>query len=144
MNPEENEHSTRIGAYAVLRKDANILLCHLTTSGRWTLPGGGIEPGEGPQQAMIREVTEETGLEVMPTALLGANCFTLREDSSNHFHNVQIVYTAAIIGGNLRFEIDGTTDMCQWHPIDEVNKLEVVELVQYSLFNLLDRPRLSR
>ncbi len=37
----------------------------------WVTPGGGIDPGESPLQAAVREVTEETGLVVDPARLLG-------------------------------------------------------------------------
>jgi 8-oxo-dGTP pyrophosphatase MutT (NUDIX family) len=40
-----------------------LLIVHLSLSGhpRWTLPKGGVEPGETPEQAALREVREETG-----------------------------------------------------------------------------------
>jgi 8-oxo-dGTP diphosphatase len=38
---------------------------------RWGLPGGGIEPGEQPHEAAVREAREETGLVVTPWAVLG-------------------------------------------------------------------------
>jgi ADP-ribose pyrophosphatase YjhB (NUDIX family) len=39
--------------------------------GRWSLPGGRIEAGESPEQAVVREVREETGLEVVPGRPIG-------------------------------------------------------------------------
>lgn len=55
-------------AAAVIIRDGRILMVHERShrSGRewWTLPGGGIEPGETPEQAVRREVLEETGLVV--------------------------------------------------------------------------------
>jgi ADP-ribose pyrophosphatase YjhB (NUDIX family) len=39
--------------------------------GLWSLPGGRIEPGESPEQAIVREVREETGLDVVPGRLVG-------------------------------------------------------------------------
>ncbi len=41
-------------------------------SGRWEFPGGWIGPGEGVRDALVREVREETGLDVKPGRLLGA------------------------------------------------------------------------
>ena len=77
---------------------------------------------------MIREVEEETGLLVRATSLLGINSFTI-EGEVDHFHSVQIVYGAEVIGGTLRYELDGTTDMCQWHQQDALRDLPIVELV---------------
>jgi 8-oxo-dGTP diphosphatase len=40
--------------------------------GLWSIPGGRVEPGEGDEAAVVREVAEETGLEVVPARLVGS------------------------------------------------------------------------
>lgn len=52
----------RDGAVLLLRRAPGVFL-----AGRWELPGGGIEPGEHPEHAAIREVAEETGLRIEVT-----------------------------------------------------------------------------
>ena len=44
---------------------------HAPQAGRWSLPGGRVEPGESDQQAVIREIREETGLQVQCDQLVG-------------------------------------------------------------------------
>ncbi|WP_410590769.1 NUDIX hydrolase [Amycolatopsis sp. lyj-23] len=41
-------------------------------SGQWSLPGGRVEPGETDKKAVIRELSEETGLDVIPGTLIGS------------------------------------------------------------------------
>jgi 8-oxo-dGTP diphosphatase len=61
---------------AVIKDTAGRLLLikrgHEPGAGLWSLPGGRIEPGETDQQAVAREVMEETGLTVQSRRLLGA------------------------------------------------------------------------
>ena len=58
---------TRDGSRAVIIRDNQILLSHETVSGWWLVPGGGMEEGETPEECVVREVLEETGLIVQPT-----------------------------------------------------------------------------
>lgn len=57
---------------AIIHDRAGKLLLQEKASGEgWSLPAGAIEPGETPQEAVIREVMEETGLAGTPAAILG-------------------------------------------------------------------------
>ena len=63
----------RPGAYAILPKNGVILLTHQAQpSQEYQLPGGGIDPGESPLQALFREVLEETGWLITAPRRLGA------------------------------------------------------------------------
>ena len=53
---------TRVGAYAIITSGSSLLLTELgagPSRGRWSLPGGGIEHGESPEEALAREVFAE-------------------------------------------------------------------------------------
>lgn len=55
----------RVGAFALIFNDQNeVLLCHRGDLDLWNLPSGGMEPGESPWEAVVREVEEEVGLTV--------------------------------------------------------------------------------
>jgi ADP-ribose pyrophosphatase YjhB (NUDIX family) len=61
---------------AIIKDEAGRLLLiqrgHEPETGRWSLPGGRIEPGESDEQAVVREAREETGLRVTCGALVGS------------------------------------------------------------------------
>lgn len=63
----------RTGAYAILPGEDGLLLTHQSApEPEFQLPGGGIDPGESPVQALIREVYEETGWRIARPLRLGA------------------------------------------------------------------------
>jgi len=70
-----------IGVFGIIRDDeGRILLCLRNDYALRNLPGGGVESGESPWQAMIREVKEETGLDVEITKLVGVYTKSNKDD----------------------------------------------------------------
>jgi 8-oxo-dGTP diphosphatase len=96
------------------------------------LPGGGIDFGEDPVNAMGREVHEETGLTVRPTGLAGIDSLSIEEED-RHFHGIRIIYDTVVTGGTLRNELDGSTDLCAWWSYEEAKELQLVELAKAGL-----------
>ncbi|UWF77540.1 MULTISPECIES: NUDIX hydrolase [Microbacterium] len=131
----------RVAAYAVVTDDDDRVLLARWTEGRrvaWTLPGGGLEPGEDPEVAMRREVREETGYTVQSTGLLGIHSRVIPagrrvHDADAPLHTLRIVYRARVTGGTLRFERNGSTDMAGWFTLDEIAGLQRVRLVDIAL-----------
>lgn len=131
---------TRVGAYAVVVEDGRVLLAQLTAreGRRWTLPGGGIDHCESPEDAVRREVHEETGYTVELDGLLGVDSLVVpaegRLDGGDaDLHHIRVVYRARVITGDLRHEADGSTERAAWLPLDEVGDLPRVELVDRAL-----------
>jgi 8-oxo-dGTP pyrophosphatase MutT (NUDIX family) len=61
-----------IGVAAVIVNDAGEVLLQLRSdTHQWGLPGGAVDPGEEPADALVREVYEETGLTVLPERIVG-------------------------------------------------------------------------
>jgi ADP-ribose pyrophosphatase YjhB (NUDIX family) len=121
----------RVGAYAVVGRGQDILLTRLAPHIRdncWSLPGGGIDHGEPPREALRREVYEEAGLHVVPGRLLdvysthftGARPDGLVED----FHGLGLIFEAepdedsADVTPHV-VEVDGSTAEAAWVPIEE-------------------------
>jgi ADP-ribose pyrophosphatase YjhB (NUDIX family) len=61
----------RAGADALVQNERDeVLLVRRADDGRWAMPGGWVDPGETPEQAVVREVAEETGLQVSAPRLV--------------------------------------------------------------------------
>ena len=132
----------RLAAYAVIVRGDQILLSRLservTQQELWSLPGGGVDHGEDPRDAVVREVHEETGL----TAEVGetAHVFSLhlpdtwRRGRRVDAHSVRIVYQGWVPPDAAEprvVEVDGSTAEAAWQPLSAVldGTLPTVSLV---------------
>ncbi|MGA5136698.1 NUDIX hydrolase [Streptomyces azureus] len=141
----------RVAAYAVCVRDGQILLARSPAADgtpEWVMPGGGMEHGEDPYDTVRREVEEETGYHIEVTGLLGV-------DSSHHtfrggigravdHHAVRFVYEGRITGGELRNEVNGSTDLAAWQDLDAVPGLVRVGMVDIALRLWRERPATGR
>lgn len=131
---------TRIAAYALARDTGGrILLVRIAPGyaavGQWTLPGGGIMFAEDPAAAVIRELAEETGLNgrVRDLAFVHSGTGTGTSDGGADWHAIRIVYDVDIVGGELRYEVDESTDMAAWFTAADARRLELVDLARAAL-----------
>jgi len=127
---------TRLAAYGVIVRDGRMLLCRVAPGnlgeGLWTLPGGGLEFAEAPDAGALREVEEETGLvaEVRGAPVVHSDTgIWHRRAGSVRYHHVRFVYPMAVVGGEERLEVDGSTDAFEWVPLEEVVELPLGDLV---------------
>lgn len=134
------EMSLRLAAYAVCVRGEKVLLAVARSPhgvDTWTLPGGRVEPGEDPFDAVTREVAEETGLDGVVERLLGVDSRTIpaadRLPGLPDHQNIGIFYTVRIVGGELRPEPNGDTGEPVWTPIVDVASLRRSSLVDVGL-----------
>ncbi|MEV2242490.1 NUDIX domain-containing protein [Micromonospora sp. NPDC049891] len=126
------ERVRRVGAYGVLRDpDRRVLLVRGSARadfpGVWSLPGGGLEHAEHPAHAVVREVTEETGLTVEVTGLRAVVADVVPyPDLGVALHTDRMLFDLTAVGGRLRAERDGSTDLARWLTLDEAAELPLL------------------
>lgn len=119
----------RAATYAVVLRDNAVLLTRLSEQspvfppGAWHLPGGGMDPGEQPAEALARELREEAGLEMTASRLLDARSY-LAERRGTNWHVVALLYGVEVAPGEaVVTEVDGAADAVQWFPLERVSEM---------------------
>lgn len=136
MSSEPTGQRIRVAAYARCQDDGGrFLLCHIAPSigigDVWTLPGGGLEFGEPPAAAVLRELAEETGYVGEVVELIDVSDHLFAEtDGGDRLHAIRIVYDVRIVGGELRDEPDGSTDTCRWVSAGEARRMRLGEMAR--------------
>ena len=132
----------RAAAYVLVRDDdGRILLTRFVQednpdSGKWTMPGGGMEWGEHPVETAARELDEETGLRADIGAVLTvfSRWFEPHETPRREAgHVLGLVFEGTNVRGELRTEFSDTTDAAAWFTLDEARALPQVTLVTHCL-----------
>lgn len=115
--------SPLVGVGGVVVRDRRVLLVQRGTEplkGCWTIPGGLIDVGESLREAVIREVKEETGLDVEPVELIELLDRIHREDERVRYHYVIADYLCRVTGGTLGAGSDAAAvrwvERSEWNP----------------------------
>lgn len=135
----------RIGAYGLCRDGERVLLTRSSALAAfpavWQVPGGGVEHGEHPAAAVVREFAEETGFDVEVTGIRAVLADVIRlPDLDVALHTDRVVYEVATAGGagaagedpgttarrTLRGERAGTTDLVAWLSPGELPRLPLM------------------
>ncbi|HEY9333931.1 MAG TPA: NUDIX hydrolase [Kribbella sp.] len=141
--------SRRVAAYAVCVEGGRVLLARYVSpygdGSWWTLPGGGVEPGEDPFDTVTREVAEETGYESVVEQLLGVDSRIVpaavrRRPGPEDHQNIGIFYAVRITAGTTRPEPNGETAESVWTPLTDVPTLRRAALVDVGITLSHSRP----
>ncbi|MFJ8822610.1 NUDIX domain-containing protein [Streptomyces sp. NPDC102467] len=119
---------TRVSAYALALREGRVLLARLADTspvfepGLWHLPGGGIDHGEQPVEALERELREETGLELVDARLVDSRAYVVQRGGV-HWHLIALFYAVELKGDTPEVvEVAGTTEAVEWIPLAELDE----------------------
>jgi len=138
-----SKQHTSVRAYGILVHDESVLLVRSSSAQikppLWWLPGGGIDFGESPEEALLREFREETGLSVKDPALFDVASDVRRRPNGDRIHTVRILYIVDLDGGELRDEMTGTTNQAQWFKLYELSDVNVAEYAERAIQTALGK-----
>jgi ADP-ribose pyrophosphatase YjhB (NUDIX family) len=132
-----SKQHTSVRSYGVLLDNDRVALVRSSNPRHvpplWWLPGGGIDFGEAPEDTLIREFAEETGLEVTNPQLFTVTSDVRRRDNGDKIHTVRIIYSVELAGGELHHEVHGTTDHAAWFGLGELETMNIADYARAAI-----------
>ena len=103
---EKGYATPKLDCRAAVFRDDRILLVQEIGDGLWTLPGGWVDVGESPSEAVAKEVREEAGYEVRPTKLIAVHDRRLHNHPPFAWHLYKLFFLCEIIGEATKNELE--------------------------------------
>ncbi|HEU4346865.1 MAG TPA: NUDIX domain-containing protein [Actinoplanes sp.] len=105
------------GVSAVVRDDAGaLLLGRRSDDGRWSLPAGSVDPGEQPADAIVREVREESGVEIRVDGIAGVALHPHTYPNGDRCQFLNVWFRCTAIGGQARVADDESLEVRWFAP----------------------------
>ncbi|WP_054853944.1 NUDIX hydrolase [Vulcanisaeta distributa] len=130
-----------VGVGAVVIMDGKILLIRRgaepNRGGKWSVPGGMVEPGEDPDRAVLRELQEETGIIGRSMGLFGVYQYIERDKEGRvKYHFLLLDYLVEPIGGEPRASSDATE--LKFIDLREALNLDLTDTARQLIMDLVD------
>jgi 8-oxo-dGTP pyrophosphatase MutT (NUDIX family) len=146
-DPEAPAINSVVPSVTVAVRDdrGRLLLIHKIDNDLWALPGGGHDPGESIVQTAVREVKEETGVDVEILGLVGTYTdprHVMKYDDGEVRQQFSLCFSARLTGGSARE--DGTeTKAVRWVEPREIGALNIHPSMLLRIRHALDATRTS-
>ncbi len=142
MRKEYPEHPM-VGVGAIIVQDGKILIVRRGSEpgkGKWSVPGGLVELGETVEQAVVREVREECGLDVEVDKLIDiVDSMTFDKNGRLKYHFIILDFFVKIKGGKLRPGDDAKEAL--WVPLEEVENYDLTKTFKEFLERNMEKLR---
>jgi ADP-ribose pyrophosphatase YjhB (NUDIX family) len=130
----------KLDVRAVVFQEGKLLFVHERSDGLWTLPGGWVDVGESPSEAVAKEVREESGFDVRAERILAL----FDRDRHGHppiaFHTYKLFILCTIVGG-AALEHSSETDGVGFFGEDELPPLSVTRVVRSQIARMFEHHR---